>query len=129
MRSTLDLIKEAKAEAEDFAQKSKGMSGVFLIVAFEHHSEVIQAQDPEALDKLNGFVESGGNPIGLCGFIVEEVEEQRFLQFYNRVFEENVEQPEAYDLMNRYMGSFEKQLEAQTGLKKIQTGSSNPEQN
>src|SRR5690242_14420185 len=59
VRSTLDLIHELRQEQE---------SGRFVVVAlavgFENSTSFVSAKDPNPLEKLNAFVEQGGEPIG-----------------------------------------------------------------
>ena len=61
MRS-MELIKELQQEQE---------SGRFLFVAlavgFEKSTTFVSANDPNPLEKLNGFIQHGGEPIGFLG--------------------------------------------------------------
>ncbi|MBI2815965.1 MAG: hypothetical protein HYX72_03400 [Acidobacteria bacterium] len=60
-RTTRDLIEELQAEAPKFKV-------VIIAVGFEKRSECVFNSDEHPLQKLNGLVEAGGEPIGLIGF-------------------------------------------------------------
>jgi hypothetical protein len=58
MRTTLEIIDELQRDAD-------GAFGCFLVVGFENTTLFVAANEPDALSKLNGMVETGGDPIGL----------------------------------------------------------------
>lgn len=66
-RTTKELIEDAKAEALalklDETETLADM-GVFLVVGFEKDSKFIKHNEPDALTKLNDYIQQGGMPIG-----------------------------------------------------------------
>jgi len=57
-RTTADLVAELKEAAAD-------RSHAALVVGFDHRTEFVWADDPDALHVLNALVENGGDPLGL----------------------------------------------------------------
>ena len=127
MRKPIEYIEELDAMAEDFRQKSAGRSEVCIVVGFGGYADFVSCLDRNALGKLNKLVRGGGAPIGLCGWITQEMEGQQVMHFYSRVFQEYANEAWANDFMNLFMETFEKKLSSQTGLEKLPTG--DPQQN
>ena len=59
-RTTRDLIEELDRESKQF-------NLLALVVGFEKRTDLVYASDESSLEKLNGLVEAGGEPIGLIG--------------------------------------------------------------
>ena len=57
-RTTADLVAELHEAAAD-------RSHAALVVGFDHRTEFVWANDPDALDLLNEHVQNGGDPLGL----------------------------------------------------------------
>jgi hypothetical protein len=56
-RTTADLVAELQEAAED-------RSHAALVVGFDHRTEFVWADDPDALHVLNAHVMNGGDPLG-----------------------------------------------------------------
>ena len=56
-RTTADLVAELHEAAED-------RSHAALVVGFDHRTEFVWADDPDALHVLNAHVMNGGDPLG-----------------------------------------------------------------
>jgi len=56
-RTTADLVAELHEAAED-------RSHAALVVGFDHRTEFVWADDPDALHVLNAHVTNGGDPLG-----------------------------------------------------------------
>ena len=56
-RTTADLVAELHQAAED-------RSHAALVVGFDHRTEFVWADDPDALHVLNAHVLNGGDPLG-----------------------------------------------------------------
>lgn len=70
MRTTAEIIQDLKAAALALQRDgTETMVGVNLAVGFNHHEEYINSSDPEALTKLNDYMQRGGKPIGLLSII------------------------------------------------------------
>jgi hypothetical protein len=59
-RTTVDLIEELEAEKNNFTD-------VALAIGFDSTTTFIFATEDGKLDKLNGAVEAGGEPVGFLG--------------------------------------------------------------
>jgi hypothetical protein len=59
-RTTADLIEELEAEAGTFTNAA-------LVVGFESTTVFVFSTDDYRLDKLDGLVRNGGEPIGIFG--------------------------------------------------------------
>jgi hypothetical protein len=57
-RTTADLVAELHEAATD-------RSHAALVVGFDHRTEFVWANDPDALHVLNAHVQNGGDPLGL----------------------------------------------------------------
>lgn len=57
-RTTADLVAELHAAAADDRRAA-------LVVGFDHRTEFVWANDPNALHVLNAHVRNGGDPLGL----------------------------------------------------------------
>jgi hypothetical protein len=57
-RTTADLVAELHEAALD-------RSHAALVVGFDHRTEFVWANDPDALGVLNEHVQNGGDPLGL----------------------------------------------------------------
>ena len=57
-RTTADLVAELHEVAADRSHPA-------LVVGFDHRTEFVWANDPDALDVLNEHVQNGGDPLGL----------------------------------------------------------------
>ncbi len=64
-RGTRDLIEELNRESKQF-------NLVALVVGFEKRSDFVYASDENSLEKLNGLLEAGGEPIGLIGITLDK---------------------------------------------------------
>ena len=62
MSTTIEIIEELQRDAD-------GAFGCFLVVGFENTTLFVAANEPEALNKLNGMVETGGQPLGLIRMV------------------------------------------------------------
>ncbi len=63
-RTTKDLIEELNRESKKF-------NSLALVVGFEKGSDFVYASDENSLEKLNGLIEAGGEPIGIIGFTLD----------------------------------------------------------
>jgi hypothetical protein len=90
MRTTVELIEELKAEAAKFTT-------VVLVVGFESTNVSIPAEGLDGLKLLNEAVESGGEPIGLIGTVLDG----RTMRLYNRVLAEHADEPWAHEFMDK----------------------------
>jgi len=87
-RTTADLIHELRSETSKF-------NVLQLVVGFETSSEFVNADDPEALDKLDRLVSAGGEPIGMIGL---KMRPGRFY-LYSRVLSEYRDEQWADDFL------------------------------
>jgi hypothetical protein len=76
-RNSQDLINELDAAASQFWV-------VAIAVGFEDHSVFVFNRNAKRLEELNGFLEQGGNPIGLIGV----VKDADVISIHTKVFEE-----------------------------------------
>ena len=57
-RTTAELVAELQ-------EKEQSADAAVLVVGFEDYTECVWSDQPEPLKKLNGFLRSGGAPIGI----------------------------------------------------------------
>ena len=97
-RTTADLINEFDAEKEKFFF-------VALVIGFDRSTSLVAANEgttTDRLKKLNQLVASGGEPIGLVGFVKLD---EHSGTFYTRLVEEFVGTTWAEDYLGRLMES------------------------
>jgi hypothetical protein len=86
----MELIEELKAEAAK-------LYAVFLIVGFESTNVSIRADAADGMKLLGEAAQSGGEPSGLIGTVLDGTA----MWLYNRVLAEHVDEPWAQEFMDK----------------------------
>ena len=100
MRTTADLIAELDAEANNFTKAA-------LVVGLESTTMFVFSTDENRLDKLDGLVRNGGEPIGMFGIDISHG-----LNAHHRCLEEYAEESWAERYLETLLDGFKKQLVA-----------------
>jgi len=95
MRSTKDLINELQMEAVR-------LTAVAIAVGFEKKTKFVFAHEPDSLGELNALVQSGGEPVGLVGYLNVEGE----ARFYSRPLQEYADEEWVGGYLNSLTDSF-----------------------
>jgi hypothetical protein len=107
MRSTADLIEELKNESDRFTR-------VALVVGFEASTEFVWKGDPEALEKLNSLVGTGGNPVGMIAYVFDP----ESVTYYTRRLEEYANEEWVENYLERLIGTIEEGMSAEIKRRK-----------
>lgn len=96
MRTTIEIIDELQRDAD-------GAFGCFLVIGFENTTLFVAANEPDALSKLNGMVETGGQPVGLIRIVKGRPHE---LKIEVRAFDEHKDDLEIEGYLERLAEQF-----------------------